>query len=372
MKHQKKKTNEKLQDIFEDLMSRFIINVPENELRSTERICFQIEQAHWYYEDFIWEEDQTLPHFSLKKFAGEMFQRCPLLTDFIVEENVEEIYKRFVAYKMNVPVCGAIILNDQLDKVLLVRGWSQRASWTFPRGKINKDETEASCAIREVIEETGFDISALIDESAFIEVLLRGEQRNRFYIIKNVSEQTHFQAQTRKEIGDIQWHSLNELPGFKRRKSSFDSRFYMIHRVMPELQKWLSKYTKQFKKTPTKLSSSAPSSSASLETSSLELKAILGIAGTPTRTNSAPQRPAQLQRHPSQPMQQNLLHFATPPRPAKQILKPTISEDLVDIKPRTPVDSQGLLSILRREPEPQNQKIPTNKQELLRILRGMV
>jgi len=28
----------------------------------------------------------------------------------------------------------------------------------FPRGKINKDEKDLDCAIREVYEETGFDI----------------------------------------------------------------------------------------------------------------------------------------------------------------------------------------------------------------------
>jgi hypothetical protein len=47
-----------------------------------------------------------------------MFQRCPILTGFIRNKNdVDEIYARFVAYKMNVPVCGAIILNEKLDKV---------------------------------------------------------------------------------------------------------------------------------------------------------------------------------------------------------------------------------------------------------------
>lgn len=91
--------------------SRFIINVPESEISDPDRICFQIEQAHWFYEDFIREDDRSLPGFTLKRFAAEMFQRCPLLKDFLVESNMEEIYKRFLALKMNIPVCGAIILS---------------------------------------------------------------------------------------------------------------------------------------------------------------------------------------------------------------------------------------------------------------------
>lgn len=31
-------------------------------------------------------------------------------------------------------------------------------SWTFPRGKVNENESELACACREVYEETGRDI----------------------------------------------------------------------------------------------------------------------------------------------------------------------------------------------------------------------
>jgi hypothetical protein len=50
------------------------------------------------------------------------------------------------------------------------------------------------------MEETGFDISPLIEANEYAEEILRGEQRNRLFIIPNVSEQTLFCPQTRKEI----------------------------------------------------------------------------------------------------------------------------------------------------------------------------
>lgn len=50
------------------------------------------------------------------------------------------------------------------------------------------------------MEETGFDLTDSIKEHNYVEQVLRGEQRNRLYIIPGVSESTPFCPQTRKEI----------------------------------------------------------------------------------------------------------------------------------------------------------------------------
>jgi mRNA-decapping enzyme subunit 2 len=71
-------------------------------------------------------------------------------------------------YKVRVPVCGAIILNKSCDKVLLVRGYKSGSSWSFPRGKINKEEALADCAVRECAEEIGFDITPYLSMSLII------------------------------------------------------------------------------------------------------------------------------------------------------------------------------------------------------------
>lgn len=52
--------NTPLDLVLDDLQTRFIINIPAEELASIERICFQIEQAHWFYEDFVREENSRL------------------------------------------------------------------------------------------------------------------------------------------------------------------------------------------------------------------------------------------------------------------------------------------------------------------------
>ena len=115
----------------------------------------------------------------------------------------------------------------------MVKGWSAKSSWTFPKGKINQDETEVNCAIREVLEETGFDITPYVNENDYVEIVLRGEQRNRLFIIPNIPLSTLFQPQTRKEISDIRWHNISDLPRYGGQlRVENDAKFYMIKAFM--------------------------------------------------------------------------------------------------------------------------------------------
>ncbi|KAJ3053442.1 mRNA-decapping enzyme subunit 2 [Rhizophlyctis rosea] len=237
--------NMSFEEVLDDLQSRFIINIPEEELSSVERICFQIEQAHWFYEDFVREENPRLPSFSLKHFSARFFRHCPLLHRWAHDH--EKAFTTFMEYKVRVPVCGAIILNEAMDKVLLVKGWKQSSGWGFPKGKINKDEPEAPCAIREVKEETGFDIGPNLHENEYVERTMK-EQRIRLYLITGIPEATIFAPQTRKEIGAIKWHKLSDLPGWNKDDYGVPRegrhRFYMVTAFVSGLRQWLIRYRK--------------------------------------------------------------------------------------------------------------------------------
>ena len=102
----------------------------------------------------------------------------------------------------------------------MVRGWKSNAGWSFPRGKINSEEPEEACAIREVSsiplagqrrilelnvllqveEETGFDLSGLIKKQDSIQTQVNAQTITMF-IVKDIDENTTFQTQTKKEIG---------------------------------------------------------------------------------------------------------------------------------------------------------------------------
>ena len=146
------------------------------------------------------------------------------------------------------------MLNKNMDEVVLVKGWKKGANWSFPRGKINKDEPDLDCAIREVYEETGYDIKAaglVADEegSKYIEMNLR-EQHMRLYVFRGVPMDTHFEPRTRKEISKINWWRLADLPTLKKKKHQQEGRgedlainankFYMVAPFLPQLKKWIS------------------------------------------------------------------------------------------------------------------------------------
>ncbi|OMO81318.1 hypothetical protein COLO4_23659 [Corchorus olitorius] len=180
------------QELLDDLCSRFVLNVPKEDQQSFERILFLVEYAHWFYEDNTVEKNPSLKSFNLKEFTS-----------------LHDIFKDFTDYKVRVPVTGAIILDETYERCILVKGW-KGTSWSFPRGKKNKDEEDHACAIREVLEETGFDVSGLLNKDEYIEVIF-GQQRVRLYIIAGVKDDTAFAPLTKKEISEIAWHRIDDL-----------------------------------------------------------------------------------------------------------------------------------------------------------------
>ncbi|KAJ6036990.1 hypothetical protein N7540_001269 [Penicillium herquei] len=242
-------TKMQLEDWLDDLCVRFIINLPREELESVERICFQVEEAQWFYEDFIRPLDPALPSLSLRAFALRIFQHCPLMSQWSHYHHITA-FSEFLAYKTRVPVRGAILLNQDMDEVVLVKGWKKGANWSFPRGKINKGEKDLDCAIREVYEETGFDVRAanLVpeeDDVKYIEISMR-EQHMRLYVFRGVSRDTHFEPRTRKEISKIEWYKLSELPTLRKNKQDEGlavanaNKFYMVAPFLNQLKKWIA------------------------------------------------------------------------------------------------------------------------------------
>lgn len=210
---------------------------------------------------------------NLRDFCLRIFEHCPLFSQFPPELYMQA-FSQFMAYKTRVPVRGAIMLDYNMEHVLLVKGWKKSASWSFPRGKINKDERDLDCAVREVLEETGFDIAAaglVRDESEqkFIEVTMR-EQHIKLYVFRGVPTDMEFKARTRKEISvsprntprlvetratnatiqKIEWYKLSSLPGMKSKKKNAAvsngepalnaSKLYMVAPFLVPLKRWIA------------------------------------------------------------------------------------------------------------------------------------
>jgi mRNA-decapping enzyme subunit 2 len=229
--------------VLNDLCSRFLLNIPEEEKNDPIKLCYHIELAHWFYLDLTRNEEPTLPACSFKEFIATIFHHIPSLK--VTDRPVSQLAEEYKSSKLKRPVCGGIILNEAMDKCLLVQSYTS-TTWGFPKGKKEEGETDEDAAIREVYEEVGFDVRRLINKEWVIERELLGHS-NRMYIIPGVSEKTTFETRTRREIGKIEWFDVFSIPlthkdpTTRQKLGKSPNSFYLAVPFMKALREWIAK-----------------------------------------------------------------------------------------------------------------------------------
>ncbi|CAM9331057.1 unnamed protein product, partial [Ectocarpus fasciculatus] len=220
-----------LDEALTEVEARFIVTLPKQEIKQSERLFFHIEQAYWFYEDFFADKHNNLPHYkTLKQFTEVLIAHCPQLRH--LTGKMAALFESFCDYKASIPVCGCIMLNAAMSRMVLVRNW-KGTSWSFPRGKINQNESPFDCAMRETYEETGFNPRAHCKEENVLTLREKQGKSAKMYIAIGVPENTEFDPQTRKEISKVQFHDISGLP-----KSNWG-----ILPFMQMLDKWIEKNT---------------------------------------------------------------------------------------------------------------------------------
>ena len=111
---------------------------------------------------------------------------------------------------------GAVLFNPTLEKVLVVSNLSKRR-YGFPKGKTNQDETDEQCAVREIYEEVGYDISPQLNPSEFVE---SNDGLVKLYLVRGVPDNHNFTTLTRGEIGSIEWVPFSDIPTKANRQVS--------------------------------------------------------------------------------------------------------------------------------------------------------
>lgn len=237
--------------VLDDLAARFIVNCPGSDADASSEelmlLMFEVEKAHWFYTDFWRERNQALPALGIREFTSQLFNHCAMLNSFASQ--ADTIVSEWQAYKRGVPTFGACLLNQSLNKVLLVRGWNAK-SWGWPKGKVNKDEDDAICAAREVEEEIGYDILPYIDEANTMQAKV-GEQKMKLYVIPYVPESTVFETKTRQEISEIRWHNISDLMGEKKQDGKSSTKFYTVAPVLSKLKSWIADHKRSLSRSKT-------------------------------------------------------------------------------------------------------------------------
>lgn len=96
-----------------------------------------------------------------------------------------------------------------------------------------------------MLEETGFDISNLINKQDYIEAMIH-DQIVRLYIIGYISRDTKFQPRTRNEIKACEWFPIADLPANRKdmtpkvKMGVSPNAFFMVLPFVKRMRRWVS------------------------------------------------------------------------------------------------------------------------------------
>lgn len=101
--------------------------------------------------------------------------------------------------------CGCVVIEN--EKVLLIK--QTKGHWGLPKGHVEEGETEHETAIREVKEETNYDVE-IVNEKRFVERYIIDNKIDKevvYFIAKKTGGSPEKQE---AEVTDIKWCSFDE------------------------------------------------------------------------------------------------------------------------------------------------------------------
>ena len=129
---------------------------------------------------------------------------------------------------INEKSAGCIIINN--DKVLLVHQSS--GNWGFPKGHLEKGESETEAAIRETKEETNLDVK-IVDSSARYSIEYntdKGTHKEAVYFLATKTSEEIVRQES--EINEIKWFDFKEA----LETISFDNAKELLKKVLSDLK----------------------------------------------------------------------------------------------------------------------------------------
>ncbi len=102
--------------------------------------------------------------------------------------------------------CGCIISEN--NKVVLIQ--QKKGNWGFPKGRIEKNETEVETAIREVKEETNLDVKIEDPDKKYIDTYFAKKNEFKeviYFLAKRIGGEIKPQE---NEIKNVEWVDLSE------------------------------------------------------------------------------------------------------------------------------------------------------------------
>lgn len=104
--------------------------------------------------------------------------------------------------------CGCIVIND--GKVLLIK--QHQGFYGFPKGHVEKNETEIETAYRETKEETGIDV--ILDKEKRFEISYYTRKNNFKTVVYFLAHPKNIEIKIQEdEILEAKWVPINDVEG---------------------------------------------------------------------------------------------------------------------------------------------------------------
>lgn len=179
-------------------------------------LCDKIEPAiepYLHHDDAVFIDE--LDVHTIKTMIHEM-QLAKIHAAVFQHPDLEELKKAFFKKFTIIQAAGGLVRNEKGEILLIFR----RGKWDLPKGKLDKGEDLAQCAVREVEEETGLtDVSIEAPLTVTYHTYHEGTKfilkESHWYSMRAKGDQP-LTPQTEEDIHDILWVAENELEPYKK------------------------------------------------------------------------------------------------------------------------------------------------------------
>ena len=197
------------------LLSELILRFPFNpedysNIDQQYRIFFALQRVLWFCIDHCESvPNLTVPNLTDKQllpFSIEFCKRHKLLSKTFTAQHLTQLFHDFRRAQDTIPTCGCILINQSFD-ALLMEGTSRNV-WKFPKGKLEDNETEMQCALRETLEETGINATAYMPHNPSI---YHCGDRLTLFVVPGVSDTLPLKPQELGEVEMLEWVPIEFL-----------------------------------------------------------------------------------------------------------------------------------------------------------------
>ena len=177
------------------------------------KMMFYLEESFWCFIDTVERVSGRSMCLTFKSFL-KCWMDLNGFTIPILYEDLDGLISDFEKYKRTVPISCAFVtcLDPETgeQQVLLVKSaTSKKKKWMLPGGKrkIYENENPHAAMVRELMEETGLDVSNVF----FKQSTVVSFQRRMTIFFLDAIEKREIDLPNTKEIKEAKWFSIDDL-----------------------------------------------------------------------------------------------------------------------------------------------------------------